>query len=262
MGGPWHILAPDVAYDPELYALVHTGSPGDEAFYARVCEGVDSVLELGCGYGRILSAIAAPQRQVVGIEIDAGFRAMAERRLASVPSGRHVTVRAGDMRAFAVDGRFDRILIPHSGLYCLLNEADVVSCLGCVAQHLAPGGELVFDAYLADDFHAEGATDEGPAESERTELTEIELDGQTYAVSESSTWVRDEQRIDARYFHVPHGGGAERVGTIPQRYLLSTQVEGLLERAGLRLLAMAGDFDGRPVDDPEADTLVVIAASR
>lgn len=260
-----------MGYDPVLYALVHTGSPGDEAFYQRVCEGTAAVLELGSGYGRILRAIAAPGRQVVGLELDPGFRRLAQAELENLPPGLEVEVRDGDMRTFDLGRTFDRILIPHSGIYCLLSERDVLDCLIRVRRHLAPGGELVFDAYLADEFHTHGSDD--ALDRGRIELTTVVHDGVTYRVSESSTWDSASQRIDAHYFHVPEGRpippaegqvpgdgrGVEQTGTIPQRYLLSGQVPSLLAEAGLELLAMAGDFDGRPVDDPEADTLVVIA---
>jgi tRNA G46 methylase TrmB len=45
----------------ELYRLTHRGNPGDVGFYRKLCSGVQSVLELGCGYGRLLAALAQPQ---------------------------------------------------------------------------------------------------------------------------------------------------------------------------------------------------------
>lgn len=248
-----------MSYDPKLYSALHQGSPGDEAFYQRVCEGTQTVLELGCGYGRILGAIAAPGRRVMGVELDEGLRLSACATLDSLPDSIDAEVRCGDMRAFEFEQRFDRILIPYSGFYCLLEPDDALSCLHCVRKHLAPGGELVFDAYLADAFHEEAPMDPDGFETERTELRRVTVEGVHYRVDESSSWDREKQRIDARYFYVPESGGAELVGEIPQRYWTSSQIEPLLHSAGLELLAMAGDFDGRPVDDPDADTLVVIA---
>ena len=50
---------------------------------------------------------------------------------------------------FAPRGGFDRILIPHSGIYCLPDDAACVACFQCCAEQLAEGGRLVFDAYAA-----------------------------------------------------------------------------------------------------------------
>ncbi len=43
-------------YPPALYAELHVGNPGDLAFYREHCVGASSILELGCGYGRVMTA--------------------------------------------------------------------------------------------------------------------------------------------------------------------------------------------------------------
>src|SRR6188768_1681102 len=119
-------------YDAELYGLVHRGTPGDLAFYARVCAGARAVLELGCGYGRLLPALAGVVHSYVGLDCDAGLLRLARRERA------------------ALHEPFDRILIPHSGVFCLQSDADVLDCLRCVRAHLRDDGELVLDSYAAD----------------------------------------------------------------------------------------------------------------
>ena len=52
----------------ELYALTHRGTAGDVGFYRRACAGASSVLELGCGSGRLLKRLARPGRQLVGLD--------------------------------------------------------------------------------------------------------------------------------------------------------------------------------------------------
>ena len=64
----------------ELYALTHRGNRGDLEFYQRTCRGARSVLELGSGYGRVLTALAGAKRRVVGLERDREFLALARSR--------------------------------------------------------------------------------------------------------------------------------------------------------------------------------------
>ncbi len=139
--------------------------------------------------------------------------------------------------------RFDRILIPYSGIYCLLSEVDCVRSLACALRHLEPAGQLLFDAYRADEFHAE--SDPHDYRDETLEpVGSVEYRGIAYDVFERSHWRREVQRLDVVYEYVPRGGGALLLGTIAHRYLLRDQIEDLLARAGLRLLQLHGDFRG------------------
>ena len=63
----------------ELYARLHRGNPGDLDFYRRACAGASSVLELGCGHGRVLRAIATPETHLVGVDLDPELLALARR---------------------------------------------------------------------------------------------------------------------------------------------------------------------------------------
>lgn len=231
-------------YDAALYALVHRGTPGDVAFYAEACRGARSVLELGCGYGRLIPALSRAGRMYRGLELDAGLLREAKRvrRGRPVPERAFIRLSRGDMRRFAFRERYDRILIPHSALYCLPSERDVLACLRCVREHLTDGGALILDAYCADAFH--GRLDERALTGrERDLLTEVEAGGVRYQVFERTRWVRRAQRLWVRYEY-ESAGAPRRVGTIRHHYLLRDQLEALLRRAGLSVLHVYGGFAG------------------
>lgn len=238
-------------YPAELYALVHRGTPGDVDYYRAACAGAGSVLELGCGYGRVLAALEGVETRV-GLDLHDGLLAMAR---AAAPAA---DVRAGDMRAFDLGRTFDRVLIPHSGLYCLLSDADVRACLACAARHLAPGGRLVADAYVGDGFHAtERPEDFGT--DELVPLMTVSDGAREWDVAERSTWDRDAQTLEVTYVHTPLDGGAPVEGAIPQRYLLRDQLERLFGQAGLRVETLASGFEGEPYDE-DADVWSLVAA--
>lgn len=264
----------DLHYPAALYELVHRGTAGDLAFYVRVCNAASEreharVLELGCGYGRVLAALRESSQQqhrrkekleLTGLERDPDLLARARERLAD-PSVRLVE---GDMTAFAITDEggepaaFDRILIPHSGIYCLPDDEACVACFQCCAQHLAPDGRLVFDAYGADVFHIE----QDPADhtDERLDpVVSVEHEGICYDVFERSRWERSEQRLDVTYEYIPRGGGEALVGRLMHRYLLRDQLEPLLARAGLQLISLDGDWRGG-ASTPGGDMWVATAA--
>lgn len=252
-------------YPPELYAKLHLGNPGDLEFYRERCRGAATILELGCGYGRVLDALRNRNRRlVVGLDIDRGLLALAQRRLGE-PTAGPVELVQGDMRRFAFARKFDRILIPYSAIYCLLSIADLHACLSKIAEHLNPEGLLLFDAYSADAFHREGGDekserDEAAAASdEADEVACIDHEGTIYHVVERSDWSREDQRLDVVYLHEPRRGGPSIAARLEHRYLLSEQIAPLLEAAGLQLVSLAGDYDGTRITD---DSEMIVATAK
>ncbi len=243
---------PTMPYPARFYAALHRGTPGDVGYYQDVCADAGSVLELGCGYGRMVTALARPGRTVVGVEHDPQLLALAQAAVDLLPESSRTGVElvAGDMRNLALDRRFDRVLIPYCGLYCLLDDADLDAALATVARHLAPHGRVALDVYRADEFHAESEPEDVP-EDAHTPLARVEVEGMPYEVLERSQWDKPRQRIDVSYLYVGEDGIGVQ-GTIEQRYLLETQLRDALARAGLSIVRLADGFV--PPPDHGGDT--------
>lgn len=239
-----HANEREAAYDPELYALLHRGTPGDERVYLDAARGVQQMLELGCGYGRLLVPLARAGHRVTGLELDPGLLDLARGAVAGLaPAARaRVTLVHGDMRDFQLGERFERVFIPFSGLYCLRSEADMIACLQRVRDHLTPDGVLVFDAYVIDAFHAHA--DPGEEQDDGEPVARVVWRNVAYDVFETTAWDRPAQRLHVTYRYQPTGPGTPRYGTIRHRYLLTTQVAGLCARAGLRLHDAGRDLAG------------------
>jgi SAM-dependent methyltransferase len=237
-------------YEPRLYAAVHDGTPGDLAFYRRVCADAGSVLELGCGYGRVLESLVGRVPRLVGLDCDPDLLALAAERLEDAP----VDLVAADMRAFDLDARFERIIIPHSGLFCLLDDAALDACLRRVHRHLEPGGLLALDVYGTDGLD-DDAEEDGTFESEDLVFVKrIEIGPRRWDVYERSTWEPGRQRIDATYVHVPDDDGPPVEGVIRQRYLLPAQIEAAITRAKLEIIEMHSSFES-----PDDDIIALVA---
>lgn len=242
-----------VDYPARFYAAVHAGNPGDIEYYRRACAPAASVLELGCGDARVLAALAEPGRRLLGVDLDGELLALAEARRSSPAS---FELLRADLRELALGERFERVLLPHGVLYCLLDDAALAAGLAAAARHLAPGGRLILDAWAADGFHAEAdPDDQDPSWLER--VKQVDVDGRRWEVLERSRWDRPAQRIDATYLHIcvdgdgaGDDGGAPTVveGLLRQRYLLADQLGAALEAAGLELVELAGGFAGERYD--------------
>jgi len=241
---------------PELYALLHQGTPGDEAFYLDACHGARSVLEFGCGHGRLMRPLALAGHRVTGIDQDQGLLALAQASIARHGGGPCTALHHGDMRTASLDGRFDRVIIPYNGLYCLASEAEQVACLTNAARHLAPGGRVVFDAYAIDAFHFEA--DEDDDETDDDPVASLAWRGTVWNVFETCGWKRSTQRLQVRYDFQPADDSTPVSEQVDHRYLLTGQVARVCESAGLQILHSAGGFQNEPLDR-DSEHLVCIA---
>ena len=139
----------------ELYDLEHDEVVDDLPFYREMARRAGGrVLDLGCGSGRLFSALLdGGSSRVLGIDASSALLRRAEARIAAddglraaADVGRLGLLR-GDVRALAtlnVTERFDLAVavgvVPH-----LDGPEDVLRLLGGVRSLLAPGGQLVID---------------------------------------------------------------------------------------------------------------------
>ena len=98
--------------------------------------GPRSVLDAGCGTGRVGRELAQRGIEVVGVDIDPEMLATAQRKAPEVDW------RAGDLATIALGRTFDAIVLAGNVMIFLApgSEASVVANL---AQHLAPTGVLI-----------------------------------------------------------------------------------------------------------------------
>ncbi len=120
--------------------------------------GDERVLDVGCGRGAVLLAVARrlPEGRAVGVDIwraqDQSGNAMAatERNAALEGVRERVELRTGDMRALPFDDASFDVVVSSLALHNLADPADRAKAVREVARVLKPGGR----ALLADFRHA------------------------------------------------------------------------------------------------------------
>lgn len=122
---------------------IRTALAEEIEFLRCVLSGVERALELGCGDGRLLQALADCARQWVGLDFLEGFlhRARAGRQ---VPPG--ISLAAGNIaRLPFADASFDAVVCAQSTLGLLGEQKR--SVLAEAARVARPGARLVFVVY-------------------------------------------------------------------------------------------------------------------
>lgn len=100
---------------------------------ANLPERCRAALDVGCGRGELLAALAPHVDKVIGNDIDAPMRGQARRRCAGLPN---VSV---------VDGTWDEAVGPFDvvTMVAVLHHLDVDAALRSVSRLLAPGGRFL-----------------------------------------------------------------------------------------------------------------------
>lgn len=123
--------------------------PQDLPFYiAQLPSPFTTVLELGCGTGRITVPLAAQTSYIHGIDLShAMVSRCAERlRLAGYDPDRAVAT-LGDISNLCLNRRFDLVVAPYRVFQNLATDVAIEGFFATVRAHLAPGGTCILNTF-------------------------------------------------------------------------------------------------------------------
>jgi SAM-dependent methyltransferase len=214
-----------------------------------------SVLELGCGTGRIALPLGRAGVHLVGIDRSAEMLARARQRVRRARLQKGVHLVRGDIRdlPFAA-GEFAMVLAPYGILQSLLRERDLKATLSAVHDALEPGGafgmELVADLPSWQEYRKR-----------------VSLKGWRHRAGGAHVTLMETVRQDrARKLTIFDQEFTERIGrrTRTRRFALTfrtvtvPQMRRRLEQAGFSVSAVLGDYRGGPWD-PRAEVWIILA---
>jgi SAM-dependent methyltransferase len=105
---------------------------------ALASEADGTVLDLGCGTGRVALHLARRGHEVLGLDLEPELIATLERRGAGLP----LRTLVADARDFELAEPVDLALAPMQTLQLLDDAEQRIACLSRVSAHLRPGGRF------------------------------------------------------------------------------------------------------------------------
>ena len=140
-------------YDhPQYFDMVFRDETQDEvdffeqAFQRFANRKVRRLLEPGCGSGRLVTAMAARGYEMAALDLSQPMLAYLRRRLER--RGLAAELVCGDMTQMKFRKKFDAAFCTFNTFRHLVHEADAVSHLRSVADHLSPGGLYILGFHL------------------------------------------------------------------------------------------------------------------
>jgi ubiquinone/menaquinone biosynthesis C-methylase UbiE len=223
----------------------------------QTLRGVDRkqrrVLELGCGTGRVTFPLARAGVSMVGIDRSSEMLARATDRRRRVRTRSRVDLIRGDIRHLPFpDKKFPLVIAPYGILQSLLRERDLATTLEAVRAVLAPRGtfglELVADLPAWREY------------SNRVTLRGTRPNGARITLTES---VRQDRRrkltlFDQEYTERRGRSVTRKQFTLTFRTLTVPQMAARLEKAGMKISALVGDYQGSPWDI-RAEAWIILA---
>jgi SAM-dependent methyltransferase len=252
---------------PELPAIYDSvpayANRRDVPFYVEEARNAGgSVLEVGCGTGRILLPIARSGHTIDGLDASQQMLARCRTKLSHEdPALRKlVTLHQGDARAFDLGKRFDLVIAPFRVVQHLATIEDQLGFLDSVARHLSPGGQLAFDVFNPN-FTALCSAD--GKEHEDTPETPLG-DGRTFRRAGRVArvrWIDQVSEIELIYYISTGSGEAahQHVQSFDMRWFLRAELVHLLARGGFSVRSIYGDFDRSPLTDKSPEQIVCAA---
>lgn len=248
--------------EPLRYDYEYRARRDDVEFYRALATrlGATRVLELGCGSGRVTLPLLGDGLRVTGIDHAAPMLARLHEKAARWPAevAKRLTSHQGDIRAFAVAGRFDLAIAAFNVFEHLYAREEFTQCLATVAAKLAPGGHLAFDVQLPDlKWLSLPATKRYSRMRLRDPVTGRAM---IYSTNHDYDPVRQISLIRMYYDPADRGGGGFVV-QLSQRKFFPIELLLLVEAAGFDVVERWGGFAGEALG-PGCETQVIVARKR
>ena len=243
----------------DVYDSVYSYVREDIQFYVEAAiDAGGPVLELGCGTGRVTIPIARAGVEVVGLDSSPAMLEVARRKLeaASLGSSAPTLVQA-DMTDFALDRRFNLVIVPFRGFLSLLTVRDQVDTLSSVKGHLSPNGKLIISIFVPD---LNMLVQEGDVPYHLRDVSDPDT-GKRHVLWHQSSYDNHNQIVNARII----AEELDDAGTMVRRfyrdfqlrYIYRWEMYHLLELCGFDILDVYGNFDGSPLDENSTEMVWV-----
>lgn len=253
-------LLRNLAVAAPFYDADYRHMRGDLDLYVRLGQAAaGSVLEVGCGTGRVLEALHRAGIPCHGIDLSPAMLERAAARFGGMEVAANPRLSCMDMCDLALPRQDHGLAILASNTFMhLTTRPRQIKALTAIARHLRPAGRLVMEI-LNPAIHVDWR-DQGT-------VSEDSWSGQDGAVVTkwlrwTIDWTRQLMTLFITYETLHADSRLQPADcAFELRFLWHGEAALLLERCGFRLLQTWGSHEGAPLDD-DSPSIILLAERR
>lgn len=139
----------DIRRDVARFYDLNPDFPRDVPFYqALIPSPKATILELGCGTGRVTISLSPFCRLIHGIDLSPAMVELCRLKVenANIPSNK-IIISEGNITDFSLNQRFDLIIAPFRVLQNLETDSEVDGLLRCIREHLTSEGTCILNVF-------------------------------------------------------------------------------------------------------------------
>lgn len=227
--------------DPEIYDLENNEFEPDGPFILALAKKLGgTVLELGCGTGRVTIPLAQNGIDIVGLDVVPGMIERARQKSNDLP----IEWVVADVRTFQLGRKFQLIFESGSVFHHMLTRPDQEAYLARVREHLEDNGRLVINLFFPHPNRLISTdVEEDWFSVQRSDGSEIRVSG-----IDKYDEIR-QVRVETAYRRWTDIDGQEilRVTPLSLRYVFPQEMEALLHYNGFEIMELYGDADCSPL---------------
>ena len=217
--------------------------------YAQKQKG--SILDLGCGTGRVSLELAKAGYSVTGLDLSEPMLEIYRNKIKKLPDyiRERMQIIHGNMIGFSINNKFSLVIAPFRVFQVLTRDDDIRNCLACIRNHLDSNGVFIINV-----FQPRKAMDESWCYKERIQWEHDDIGEGVHVVKKDYG-----EKIDTInqiiypvfiYEVTDRNGSTEKFTEhLELKYYYHEQLKTLLENNGFSVLEEYGWYDKSKLED-------------
>lgn len=233
-----------------LYDLLNPWQPCYE-FYRKKMMAADSVLDVGCGTGRVLveARKSGHRGRLVGADPAAAMLSIASAK------SDDVEWLCSDIQRLQTNDRFDLVVMTGHAFQVLLTDDDIRAALEAIRRVLGPDGLFIFEVRNPAARGWEQWT------GEKTRRRVSAPNGTEVEVASIFERQRPPDLVDYATVFRFHDVGESRSVPSTLRFINPTHLRELLTTAGFVIVRQEGDWSGAPLTSASPEVIITACLS-
>jgi ubiquinone/menaquinone biosynthesis C-methylase UbiE len=229
-------------YNAEYYDAITTQTD-DIRFYNDFLSPGKSVLELGCGTGRVSLALADKASRLVGVDISDEMISRAREKNTAL----NVEFIQGDISSIQLSEKFDLIIAPYRVMQALETDAQVAGLFSVIRRHLSSDGLAILNVFRP--LYSKREMALNWRKEHETEFLRVTLSNGDLLISSDTRKQMDAEKqvLHPEIIHRRYRDGKpidEHINPICMRYYYPDEFKELITSNGFKMTDSWGGYNG------------------